>query len=270
MKWLQDNPLGMALAGISGGFVLLAAVLAIVWTLPVAIETAGTAPQEKAGTGVVLTAHQVGSLSEFQVINEKPLFNASRLPVVIEAEDEEAVADVLVAVKDAPEVRLTGIIITPSMKIASLQPIKGKKENIMAHEGESLTGEYLGWHVSLVEPRSVVLESRDGASLKLGLEIHDTRIKEPPRPEPSEKTTQTSDKALSEDGQPLSRAEQIRQRIAERREDLRREQQEQQAQSEAGSGSTAKAAKTNNYRNAIRSMMRNNRKDQASNEKKER
>ena len=35
MKWLQDNPLGMALAGISGFFVLLALIMAIVWSLPV-------------------------------------------------------------------------------------------------------------------------------------------------------------------------------------------------------------------------------------------
>ena len=35
MKWLQDNPLGMVLAGISGLFALLVLGMAIVWNLPV-------------------------------------------------------------------------------------------------------------------------------------------------------------------------------------------------------------------------------------------
>ena len=41
MKWLQDNPLGMVLAGISGLFVLLALGMAIVWNLPVSTDAAG-------------------------------------------------------------------------------------------------------------------------------------------------------------------------------------------------------------------------------------
>ena len=41
MKWLQDNPLGMVLAAISGLFALLALGMAIVWNLPVSTDTAG-------------------------------------------------------------------------------------------------------------------------------------------------------------------------------------------------------------------------------------
>ena len=75
---------------------------------------------------------------------------------------------------------------------------------------------------------------------------------------------------LGEDGQPLSRAEQIRQRIAERREELRREQEEQQAQKETQSEAVTESKSVpQNYQNAIRAMMRNNSKDKNSDDKKD-
>ena len=274
MKWLQDNPLGMALAAISGVFALLALGMAIVWNLPVAVETAEIETGESGSSDTVLAAHQIAAISDFQVINEKPVFNESRLPVLLQSEDGELLAaDAGVAVKDAPDVRLTGVIITPSMKIASLTPADGKLESVMAHEGESLTGEFVGWQLSVVHPRSVVLESRDGQKLALDLQVHDIKIKEPPKPVAPAKTAQTkpgqSRQIAAEDEQPLSRAEQIRQRIAERREELRLEQEEQQAQSGVRPGEASQAAKPSNYQSAIRAMMKKTSKDKSSNDKKD-
>ncbi len=268
MKWLQDNPLGMALTAISGVFALLALGMAIVWNLPLAVETAEIEPDERGSNDTVLAAHQIAAISSFQVINEKPVFNESRLPVIVQIDDAELMADTTVVVKDAPDVRLTGVIITPSMKIASLTPADKNLESVMAHEGESLTGEYVGWQVSSIHPRNVVLESRDGQKLDLDLQVHDIKIKEPPKPAVPAKTAQTKPgqggKMDAEDEQPLSRAEQIRQRIAERREELRLEQEEQQAQS------GAKAAKPRNqYQDAIRAMMKNNSKDKSSDDNKD-
>jgi len=225
MKWLQDNPLGMVLAGLSGVFVLLAAVMAVLWTLPVSVDTTEVNTEEDTGGNAVLVAHTAGDLSEFQVINEKPVFNQSRLPVIDVLDDGE-VDDATVAVKDAPDVKLTGVIITPSVRIASLTPADENLKSVMAHEGQPLTGDYVGWQVSSVSPRNVVLESRDGQKLELDLQVHDATIKEPPKPEPTAKTEPPG--GQGEDGEPLSRAEQIRQRIAERREELRREQEDQQ------------------------------------------
>lgn len=239
MKWLQDNPLGMALAAISGVFALLALGMTIIWNLPVAVEIAEIVTEDDGSKDTIVAAHQVAAINDFQVINEKPVFNESRLPVLLQSEDADPLTvDAGVAVKDAPDVRLTGVIITPSMKIASLTPADGKLENVMAHEGESLTGEFVGWQVSVVHPRSVVLESRDGQKLELNLQVHDIKIKAPPKPAAPAETAQAkagqAGQAAGEDEQPLSRAEQIRQRIAERREELRLEQQEQQAQGGAG------------------------------------
>ncbi len=70
MKWLQDNPLGMALTAISGVFALLALGMAIVWNLPLAVETAEIEPDESGSSDTVLAAHQVAAISSFQVINE--------------------------------------------------------------------------------------------------------------------------------------------------------------------------------------------------------
>ena len=269
MKWLQDNPLGMALAAISGIFILIALVMAIVWNLPVSVETAEIAAQETAGGGTVRMAHQVADMNALQVINEKPVFNESRLPVVEEVVDGEDELDLTVAIKDAPDVRLTGVIITPGMKIASLTPADGKLESVMAHEGQPLTGEFAGWQVSSVSPRTVVLESRDGQTLELELQVHDVKIKEPPKPVAAKPAAAEGEQPVSEDGQPLSRAEQIRQRIAERREELRREQEEQQAQGEARTDRASKPAQPQDYQSAIRALMNNKPKDQGSDDKKD-
>lgn len=274
MKWLQDNPVGMVLAAICGVFALLALGMAIIWNLPVTAEAAEIGTEENGSSDTILAAHQISAISDFQVINEKPVFNESRLPVLLQSEDDDLLeVDAEVGVKDAPDVKLTGVIITPSMKIASLKPADGKLENVMAHEGESLTGEFIGWQVSVVHPRSVVLASRDGQKLKLDLQVHDIKIKAPPKPAVPAKTAQTKagqdNQAAGEDEQPLSRAEQIRQRIAERREELRLEQEEQQAQGGTQPGQVSQAAKPQDYQSAIRALMKNNSKDKSSNDKKD-
>ena len=281
MKWLLDNPLGMALAGLSGFFVLLAAVMAVLWTLPVSVDTTEVDAEEDTGGNAVLIAHTAGDLSEFQVINEKPVFNQSRLPVIDVLDDGE-IDDTSVAVKGAPDVKLTGVIITPSVRIASLTPADENLKSVMAHEGQPLTGDYVGWQVSSVSPRNVVLESRDGQKLELDLQVHDATTKEPPKPEPVAKTDpDKGGQARGEDGEPLSRAEQIRQRIAERREELRREQEDQQfndgrsgsqpdrdrpSQRQPGANNQ-KASEPQDYQSAIRALMDNKTKDQASNDK---
>lgn len=267
MKWLQDNPLGLALAAVCGVFILLALGMTIVGSLPVSVNTEAEAAEVTSDSEASRTAGQIGPLSNYQVINEKPVFNESRQPVV-EEDEELSEDDAVIEVTDAPDVRLTGVVITPGVKIASLTPADTNLETVMAHEGESLTGEFVGWQVTTVNPRMVVLQSRDGQSLELDLQVHDATIQEPPKPELS--PAQTAMKAAQasngedsnttgEDEEPLSRAEQIRQRIAERRAELRKEQ-------EAQAGPTASNNKTSDYQNAIRAMMGSKKKDKNGND----
>lgn len=278
MKLLQDNPLGMSLAGVSGFFVLLALGMAIVGTLPVSVDMTGAEIDTEPGAKTKQFAGQVGDLEDYQIVNEKPVFNESRAPVISEDDEEGAVDDDSIEIQGAPDVRLTGVVITPGMKIASLTPADGSLEPVMAHEGDSLTGEFVGWQVTAVNPRTVVLESRDGQSMELDLQVHDAKIEEPPKPEPVPTVSAAlqsaralagggSDSDVNEDeDEPLSRAEQIRQRIAERRAELRREQEEQQAQSAAQAGTAGTAPQPTKYQSAIREMMKNKRKDQGSND----
>lgn len=269
MKWLQDNPLGMALAGFGGVLALLVLAMSVVWTLPETAEISAADQPETGSVDPVMVAHQVADLAEFEVINEKPVFNETRQPSLEEIVDSGEMEDDAVAVKDAPDVRLTGVIITPELKIASLTPADAELESVMAHEGQALTGEYVGWQLSAVHPRSVILESRNGEKLELDLQVHDVKIKEPPKPvaEAKAEPAQAED-PVDEDGQPLSRADQIRQRIAERREELRREQEEQQSQ--GGANGTSKPDTSQTYQSAIRAMLRNKNKDNSGNDENDR
>jgi hypothetical protein len=268
MKWLEGNPLAMVLVAISGVFALMVLVMGIVWTLPVSVETADMETENSSDNDTTLAANKIGSLGEYQVINQKPVFNESRQPLN-SAGDDSSLADASIEVKDAPDVKLTGVIITPGMKIASLTPADGNLESVMAHEGQSLTGEFVGWQVSKVNPRTVILESRNGEKLELELQVHDAKIKEPPAPAvPVQAALAASNlrgQADDEDDEPLSRAEQIRQRIAERREELRLEQEAQKAPNETNAGSNKPSA-SSQYQNAIRASMKNRSKDKGGND----
>lgn len=265
MKWLQDNPVGVALASVSGVFVLIAVAMAIVWNLPVAVDMNEIEVSEESDPDVVLAASPLADLDEFKIIDERPVFNVTRLPVIDEVVEEEALTeDVSIAVKDPPDVRLTGVIITPEMKIATLTPSKNETDLVMAHEGESLTGEFVGWKVGRVNSRAVVLNSSDGQQLRLELQVHDQAIKEPPKPVKPVAAKPVEEQLMGEDGQPMSRAEQIRQRIADRREELRLEQEQLQEQEEA---QAARAAPPSDYQKAILNMMSPKKKDSGNNDK---
>jgi len=273
MKWLQDNPVGMILASVSGFFLLLVLAMAIVWNLPVPVEVAGPDKELAATNEAVLTVPSIGDLADYRVVNEKPVFNESRQPEIGGGEDETSDEDVAIEVKDAPAVKLTGVVITPSSRLASLTPDDKNIENIMAREGESLTREFVGWRVASVQPRVVVLESRDGQSLELELQVHDVKIEEPPPVAPASPIAQAlstgGDVEATEEGEEqLSRAEQIRQRIAERREELRLEQEAQQSRSGTQANTARQPSRGSDYQNAIRAMM-NKSKDQGSNEKED-
>lgn len=267
MKWFQDNPVGLVLASIGGFFLLLILVMAIVWNLPVSVETADTGGEVATGGKTTVDTHQLGNMDDYLVINQKPVFNESRQPVTDEIVDSDEVEDTTIEVKDAPAVKLTGVVITPDARLASLTPEDKKIEAVMAREGDSLTGAFVGWRLAMVHPRGVVLESRDGQSLALELEVNDATIKEPPKIKTAAPVNQAlsgQDAEAGEQGEePLSRAEQIRQRIAERREELRREQEERAG--EDVQQDTANQPAKPSYQSAIRALM-NKSKDKGSND----
>lgn len=273
MKWLQDNFVGMALlAGITM-LLLVSLTLAVIWAWPVSGEVSEQADIDTEAAATAIAANTIGPFEDYQVINERPIFSVTRQPVALDDEEDGAVlVEETIAVKDAPDVKLTGIFISPGLRIASLMPVQGEQISVTAKEGESLIGDYVGWQISQVRPRHVVLESKDGRTLKLELKVHDSVIEEPPKMGPSAADvalTNAGEDAVpvGEDGQPLSRAEQIRARIAERREELRRQQQGAESDDPAQAGEEQKAAPPPDYQSAIRALMNNSNKDNKSNDK---
>ena len=89
MKWLQDNPLGLALAACSGVLVLLALVMALVWSIPVSVDVAGEGSPDAIDADQAMADDEVGALGDYRVINERPVFNESRRPVIAELDSED-------------------------------------------------------------------------------------------------------------------------------------------------------------------------------------
>ena len=246
IKWLESNPLGVTLASVCGGLAVIALLLAVVWALPPSVPDSDG---DREGTVLALDVPELDDsepLETYAVITERPVFNASRQPVIEEdlaGEDEELVEEEV----DAPEVELAGVIITPSIRMVTLRS-KDQSESLVAFEGQPLEGNYGTWHVSHIEPREITLSSADGEELQLKLQIHDVKIEEPPEMEKDDsgETSESAKQARNSDSdEPLSRAEEIRQRIAQRREELRRAAEDREQDEEPAV----------DYRQAIQSMI---------------
>jgi len=263
-KWLEDNPVGIALGALCGFFLLVLLALTVLSSLPLSTYS-------EEAEGVDNSVLELPTLADSQpidtysVITERPLFNESRQPIL----DSDSLADdIPLELDDAvgkPEVELSGVVITPTLRIAMLKR-KDDATSLVAFEGMPIEADFGNWHVSEVQKRSAILKSGSGEELHLEMKVHDAKIEQPdPPPQAASETVASSASAPSTasaadrpDGQPLSRAEEIRQRIAERREELRREAEE------AGVNNDPNDA--NNYQDAIQSMMSRGRREDPNND----
>jgi len=243
IKWFEGNPAAVVLAAMCGGLLVIALLLGVLWSFPPSASAPGAANDS---TVVSLNIPQLENsepIEAYAVITERPVFNESRLPVLEdnlgdedELQEEEDV--------DAPDVQLAGVVITPSIRMAMLKSAE-LPQSLVAFEGQPLEGDFGSWQVSQIQPRQVTLSSASGETFELKLQVHDVKIKEPPKMEVPAAGGQDEPAAQDADNDaPLSRAEEIRQRIAQRREELRRaaEEKEQGEEPEI------------DYRTAIQSM----------------
>lgn len=262
MSLLRDNPLGVALAALLGGLVLVALALVVLWNRPVP----PLMPEDRDGATAAVAGGadvaRLGPPGAYSVIVDRPAFNESRQPEAVVADAESDDTELVADSREAPPVRLTGVVITPEEKLVSLTSERDGT-TFVGREGQRLEGEYSGWMISLVSPRQTVLTGQDGRDVPLKLEVHDAKIDEPPPPEPRrpqpapvEGDVDGADgEAGGQDGdERLTRAEEIRQRIAERREELRREQEQQ-----ADGAENSAQQRQIEYRDAIRNLMGGNR-----------
>ena len=257
---LNDNPVGKALVGVCAAALVAMALLGLGWVLPPSGSDLDASAGDLSVSSDVPQLEEPGPIEQYAEIINRPVFNESRQPIIggelADGEDEE-----LVEAEDveAPDVELAGVVITPDVRVATLR-VKGEETSLLALEGQPLEGDFGSWRVSKVEPRSAVLESSSGDQVQLELQIHDAMMKEPPKPPPEpEAESQPASEEDVEDA-PMSRAEEIRQRIAERREELRRAAEEDKEPA---------AAPTPNYREAIQQMIQGRKQNQQDNDESE-
>jgi len=262
IKWLQDNPIGVGIASFCAVLILIVVLLSVVWTLPP--SASGVNLDENDGiAGLDLPEmRSAGELEDYDEIISRPVFNENRQPI-IESDDEEVMdEEVLVEEVDAPDVELAGVIITPSLRMATLKE-KGREGSLVAFVGRPLEGDYGSWQVTKIEPREVTLASGEGEELQLKLLVNKATIAAPPKkPDPAlevaDSETEAGEPEAEEGSQPLSRAEEIRQRIAERREELRRAAESEETKSTEMT-----------YQQAIQNMMGKKRQDSSKNEQEQ-
>jgi hypothetical protein len=266
IKWLEGNPVGASLASICAGLLLVSLLLGVVWSFPPSAPDTGAGEEDGVSELNIPELEDSEPLESYSVITERPVFNESRLPVLDDAADGEV--DELLADEDvdAPEVELAGVIITPSIRMVTLKS-KERPDSLVAFEGQPLEGNYGSWQVSRIAPREVTLSSDNGEELVLKLQVHDAIIEAPPKMEtegkdrdkqvPAEKVADNEDP-----DRPLTRAEEIRQRIAQRREELRRAA----AQEGQEPGQDQTPEEKQDYRSAIQSMVSGRRQQERSDE----
>lgn len=222
IKWFEGNLPGVVLASICGGLLLISLLLGVIWTLQ-----PGSVAEDIDGeeAGLILDVPQLGDsepIDAYAVISERPVFNESRLPVIEDGQDQGE-EELLAEEVDAPEVELAGVIITPTIRMVTLRS-KDQSESLVAFEGQPLEGNYGTWQVSEITPREITLSSGSGKEVQLQLQVHDVKIPEPPKMEKAESEETGTEQPGAEDGEndrQLTRAEEIRERIAQRREELR-------------------------------------------------
>ena len=88
MKWLEDNPFAVVVAGLGGVLLLVSLIMAWAWTRPVSSGIPQEELEALAEQAVAATGSELGPISDYKVADDRPVFNESRRPVVA-IEDEE-------------------------------------------------------------------------------------------------------------------------------------------------------------------------------------
>jgi len=249
LKWFQNNLLGMVLGAMCGLLLMVSLVLVIMSSLPLSVAPADNVADVPSPGLNLPTLASNPPLDTYNVITQRPLFNESRQPVPDEPADNGGSPPEPDPNAKAPEVELAGVVITPSLRMVTLKR-KDNAMSLVAFEGRPIEADFGGWQVSHIMPRGATLTSAGGRELKLELKVHDAKIQPPARPVAKKPATAENANAAEVQeaaSEPLSRADEIRQRIAERREELKRQ---------AGQSDQPKAAPPRpSYQQAIQSLI---------------
>lgn len=275
LKWLEDNPVGMVLGALCGLLLLILLLLTVLASLPPRAAAIPASAGEGEGLQLPVLAQNL-PIASYAIITERPLFNENRQPAPHDG-DSNGESLPLEEPSGAPEVELSGVIITPTLRMVTLKRTDDAK-SLVAFEGKPIEADFGSWQVSSIQARAVTLTSGSGEELQLELKVHDAKIEQPVQPvkagkKETEAARQSPAVAENSTAEPLSRAEEIRQRIAERREELKRDAelegqagaQSNEAIDQSGEQDSNKDDRQN-YQHAIQALMGGNRGKKTNND----
>lgn len=175
------------------------------------------------------------ALGQYSMIIERPVFFPDRrLPVLEEAPDQT-----VVEIEPIPEpepveplkAAVAGIIITPEARIAMVNDEVAGKVRIM-REGMSLEGEQAAWQLQSISERKADFVSVDGQRSALELKVYTKGLIAGNSGVQVSQSTEDAQAGTEDEEAAQTRAELIRQRVAERRAELRARAQERAEQRE--------------------------------------
>ncbi len=160
-RFEQAGPLTWLLAGCAGWALLLwlGALLgmgnAVAPTARIAAD--GTLPQAKPAT-----PDRIGPLGQYAEAAARPVFTSDRRPrsFLATAPDGGMAAD---AQSQSLDFILTGVLISPQVRMAFLQPTAGGGPSVRVREGASPEGA-AGWRLIEVQPRRATFQGSGGES----------------------------------------------------------------------------------------------------------
>ena len=121
--------------------------------------------------------------SEFADVNTRPLFNEDRKPTPPAGPDAPAGEPA----KPVPKlnVTLSGVVITPKVRIAMIVENGKTTQSSAIREGHALPGELAAWSLTKVEPRGATFKSSAGEEVKMELIAKGNGLKPPPPAAPA-------------------------------------------------------------------------------------
>ena len=118
------------------------------------------------------TASPLGPMADYAAASERPLFYADRKPIAVHVAGSGDAGRPL-------DVTLTSVLITPSLQMVIVQDNHTGK-SFRAHEGQPLEGDYAGWRLVAMTPRSAVFDGGAQGKITLQLRVFDGHGGEPP------------------------------------------------------------------------------------------
>lgn len=199
----------------------------------------GAAPDELPSVASIQgEAASLGPASQYAEVSARPLFNEDRKPTPPDAAD----GDKAEIPKVPLNVTLTGVIITPQVKLAMLRD-NAKGEALSLREGMPLPGDQAVWTVAEIQPRKVVFRGGNDETSELPLDVAavtpaaSTPRAAPPPPPPAAtppgSAPVTVDPAAGNAPPPMDRAAELQRRIEERRREMREQAERLRQQQQA-------------------------------------